>query len=377
MRLNLLKKKPVPKPPRKLAFLLEKRYDPMLLALLGALCLLGLVVLYSASNANWAVVGQQALRMTIGLIILLIFAYIPPEYYQRWAPWFFGMALLLLVMVLVVGHTSQGARRWLNLGFGRFQPSEFMKLAMPIMLAYFLGDKSLPPKGGALLAALAILAVPALLIAKQPDLGTAILVTMSGGFVIFLAGLSLRIILAALGLVVLSAPVLWHFLHQYQRNRILTLLNPERDPLGTGYHIIQSKIAIGSGGMLGKGYLHGTQSHLQFLPAHATDFIFAVVSEEFGLIGCVVIILVLCTILARCLYISIQAQNNFNRLLAGSLCLTFIFSSFINIGMVIGILPVVGVPLPLVSYGGSAILTTMASFGIIMSIQTHRKLWSS
>jgi rod shape determining protein RodA len=369
--------KPVPKPSRKMALFLKHHYDPVLLGLLLLLCGLGLGVLYSASNANWSMVGGQAARMLLGFFILTLFSYIPPQMYQRWAPSFFIGAVILLVMVLVIGHTSQGAKRWLNLGFGRFQPSEFMKLAMPIMLAYYLGDKSLPPNWKTLSTAFILLMLPVLLVAKQPDLGTAILILMSGGFVIFLAGLSLRIIIAGIGLVVLSAPVLWHFLHQYQKNRIMTLLNPERDPLGTGYHIIQSKIAIGSGGLLGKGYLHGTQSHLQFLPAHATDFIFAVISEEFGLLGCILIITVFIAILTRCLIISMQAQTNFNRLLAGSLCLTFIFSSFINIGMVIGLLPVVGVPLPLVSYGGSSILTMMASFGIIMSIQTHRKLWSS
>lgn len=351
--------------------------DPPLLLLLMLLSCVGLFILYSASNSNINMVERQAVWMLIGFVLMLLFASIPPHYYRQWAPWFFTGTLILLVMVLLMGHTSQGARRWLNLGFIHIQPSEFMKLAMPTMLAYYLSNKPLPPKLLPLLTAATLLAIPVLLTAKQPDLGTAILIGFSGFFVLLLAGIHWRLLISVIALGILSTPILWHFMHQYQRNRVLTLLNPERDPLGTGYHIIQSKIAIGSGGFTGKGFLHGTQSHLQFLPAHATDFIYAVACEELGLIGCLSLLFVFLAVLARCLYICIQGQNNFNRLLAGSLCLTFFISAFINIGMVIGILPVVGVPLPLISYGGSSILTTMASFGMIMSIHTHRKLWSS
>jgi rod shape determining protein RodA len=252
-----------------------------------------------------------------------------------------------------------------------------MKFAMPIMMAWYLCEKELPPKLAHIMAAGALMLAPALLIAKEPDLGTAIVVAASGFFVLLLAGIRWRLIgLLGAALVALS-PVLWHFMHDYQKDRVLTFLNPERDPLGSGYHIIQSKIAIGSGGILGKGWMNGTQSHLSFLPAHTTDFIFAVSGEELGLLGCTAILIIFLLIFSRCLYISLQAQDNFTRLLSGGLGLTFIMSAFINLGMVVGILPVVGVPLPLVSYGGSAMTTLMINFGIIMSIQSHRRLWAS
>lgn len=351
--------------------------DPVMLSLLAVLAITGLIVLYSASNSNLHMVVRQAARMATGFAVMLGFAQIPPRSYHRWALWFFSISLLLLALVLVIGHVNQGARRWISLGVINFQPSELMKLAMPMMLAYLLSAKPLPPNIKTLSLAALVLVIPVLLTAKQPDLGTAILIAASGLFVLILAGMSWKLILSLTAIAGLCTPILWHFMHQYQRDRVLTFLNPERDPLGTGYHIIQSKIAIGSGGFIGKGYLLGTQSHLQFLPAHATDFIFAVASEEFGLVGCIFILFIFFAILARGIYISMQAQNNFNRLLSGSLSLIFFLSAFINIGMVIGILPVVGVPLPLISYGGSSMLTMMTSFGIIMSIHTHRKLWSS
>lgn len=351
--------------------------DPILFALLLTLAVCGLVILYSASNSNLNMVLKQASRMALAFILMLSFAQIPPQQYHRWAPWLFLFALILLALVPIIGHVNQGARRWISLGVFNFQPSELMKLAMPIMLAYVLSAKPLPPTFKTLTFSAVILIIPALLTLKQPDLGTAILIAASGLFTLLLAGMNWKLITSLGATIACSTPVLWHFMHQYQRDRVLTFLNPERDPLGTGYHIIQSKIAIGSGGILGKGYLQGTQSHLQFLPAHATDFIFAVSSEEFGLLGCLVILLLFFAILARGIYISTQGQNNFSRLLAGSLSLIFFLCAFINIGMVIGILPVVGVPLPLISYGGSSMLTMMASFGIIMSIHTHRKLWSS
>lgn len=350
--------------------------DPVLLTLLGLLASAGLVILYSASNANWLIIEKQAVRMLTAFAILFCFAQIPLHYYQRWAPWFFLSVTVLLIALVFFGENIQGARRWLNLGFFHLQPSELMKLAMPMMLAYVLQNQ-IPPTIKALLLAAVLLAIPVTLTARQPDLGTATLIAISGITVIFIAGIGWRLIFSLLTLGLISLPFLWHFMHAYQKDRVLTFLNPEKDPLGSGYHIIQSKIAIGSGGISGKGYLQGTQSHLQFLPANTTDFIFAVGGEEFGLMGGTLITLLFFAILWRSLYISANAQSNFARLLSSALCISFFLSAFINIGMVIGILPVVGVPLPLISYGGSSMLTTLAGFGIIMSIHTHRKLWGN
>ncbi len=350
--------------------------DPVLMGLLALLACIGLFILYSASGSNATIVEKQSVRMLFAFAIMVVFAKIPSEYYQRWALAFFLITCALLIGVILLGQSSQGAQRWLNLGFFHFQPSELMKLAMPMMLAYCL-QHQLPPRLKMLLVSAILLCIPVILTAKQPDLGTAILIAISGICVIFIAGIRWRLLITLLSIALISTPFLWHLLHDYQKERVITFFNPETDPLGSGYHIIQSKIAVGSGGLLGKGYLQGTQSHLQFLPAHTTDFIFAVSSEEFGLIGSIAIIILFFAILCRCLYISMHAQSNFNRLLASALCLTFFMSAFINISMVIGILPVVGIPLPLISYGGSSMLTTLASFGIIMSIHTHRKLWSS
>lgn len=305
---------------------------------------------------------------------MFILAQIPPNKYRIWAPWFFGLSVVLLAIVLVAGQVDMGARRWLNLEIFRFQPSELMKIAMPMMLAWYFADKPLPPTYRVLAIAAILMLIPVLLIAKQPDLGTAILILLSGCCVILLAGISWRMIAGLFAMALAAMPVLWHFMHAYQKQRVLTFLNPQRDPLGAGYHIIQSKIAIGSGGIFGEGWLHGTQSHLQFLPEHATDFIFAVFSEEFGLVGTVALLGLYLFMVGRCLMIAKQAQDTFTRLLAGSLGLTFFFSIFINIGMVTGILPVVGLPLPLISYGGTAIVTVLASFGVIMSIHSHRNL---
>ncbi len=351
--------------------------DPPLFFSLLALALCGLFILYSASNQNTHMMSNQVIRLVIAFLTMYVFAQIPPRYYQQLAPWVFVIGLLLLLAVLLVGHTDQGAKRWLNLGLFRFQPSEIMKIALPMMLASYFSEKSLPPNLKMLMICAVFLIIPVALVAKQPDLGTALIVAAAGLFVLLLAGINWKIVISAIAAIIAGTPVLWHFMHTYQKERVLTFLNPERDPLGSGYHIIQSKIAIGSGGILGKGWLNGTQSHLQFLPAHATDFIFAVSGEELGFIGCLILIILLWFILARCLYISAQAQTTFSRLLAGSLSLTFFLSFFVNIGMVIGIIPVVGVPLPLVSYGGTSLVTLMASFGIIMSIQTHRKLLTS
>jgi rod shape determining protein RodA len=346
---------------------------PLLFAIL-LLISFGLVILYSASSQNLLVVEQQIFRIGLALGVMFVFAQIPPTTYQRWAFLIYMIGVVLLFTVLMVGHIGKGAGRWLNLGFIRFQPSEMMKLAIPMFLAWHYHRIHLPLRFRTIIFSAIIILVPALLTAKQPDLGTAILLVIAGGSVLLLAGISWYLIGSILVLLSLMAPMIWYLLHDYQRQRVLTFFNPERDPLGTGYHIIQSKIAIGSGGWFGKGWLNGTQSHLHFLPEHSTDFIFAVCGEEFGFMGSIILITIFMAIILRGLYITIKAQDTFSRLLAGSLTLTFFVSFFINMSMVTGILPVVGIPLPLVSYGGSSMVTLMASFGILMSIQTHRKL---
>lgn len=348
--------------------------DPYLTWGLLALASLGLIILYSASNQDLMVLFRQLTRFAIAFLLLLTLAQIPPNKYQTWAPWLFAITLGLLLGVLLMGIIGKGAQRWLSVGILRFQPSELMKLIFPMMLAWYLHEKHLPPSKRELGVIILLLAIPVALIAKQPDLGTALLIACSGICVVFLAGIGWRIIALLFFMAASGAPILWHYMHAYQRERVLTFLNPERDPLGSGYHIIQSKIAIGSGGIIGKGWLHGTQSHLQFLPEHATDFIFGVCGEELGLLGGLMLLLIYSLITARGLYISVHAQNTFSRLLAGGLTLTFFISAYINMGMVVGILPVVGLPLPLVSYGGTSMVTMIASFGILMSIHTHRKL---
>jgi rod shape determining protein RodA len=350
--------------------------SPLFFGLL-ALCTIGLFTLYSATNQNIAMVEKQAFRMVLGFILLFVFAQISPRTLRKWAPWLFAMGVFLLLAVLLIGHVEQGSRRWIVFGPIRFQPSEFMKIVVPMAIAWFFSEREIPPRYQTLLIAAVMLAVPFLLVAKQPDLGTAILIGSAAAAVIIFAGIRWRYVFCILAAIAASMPLLWHFMHDYQKKRILVFLNPESAPLGDGYHIIQSKIAFGSGGIFGKGWLHGTQSHLSFLPAHTTDFVFALCGEELGLIGCAIILLIYFAVFLRCLFISMQAHNTFTRLLSGSLSVMFILSAFINIGMVIGILPVVGVPLPFISYGGSSIVTMMASFGIIMSIHTHKKLWNS
>jgi rod shape determining protein RodA len=346
---------------------------PLLIGLL-VLALMGLVVLYSAGSQNIDLILRQILRLALGFGAMFVVAQITPQQLNRWSIWIYGIGTLLLILVLVTGEVGKGAQRWLDLGVVRFQPSEVMKLAVPLMLARFMASQSMPPSFKTVLIAAALIGAPTLLIMKQPDLGTSLLIASSGLFVLLFAGLRWRYIFAVLGSVVVAAPFIWNLLHDYQKNRVLTFLDPERDPLGTGYHIIQSKIAIGSGGMYGKGWLNGTQSHLDFLPERTTDFIFAVASEEFGLLGVVLLLSAYMFVVLRGFYIAIQAQDSYNRLLAGSLTMTFFIYFFINISMVSGILPVVGLPLPLVSYGGTSMVTLLASFGILMSIQTHRKL---
>ncbi len=349
--------------------------DGPLLFLLLLLAGVGLLVLYSADAAR---ISSQLTRLAVAFTVMVLLAQIPPENLQRWTPWLFAAGVAMLIAVLAVGVVGKGAQRWLGFGSFRFQPSELLKLAMPMMVAWFLRDTPLPPNVRRIAGALVIIAVPTLLIAKQPDLGTSLLVASSGAFVVLFSGIPWRWLVLAGMLALPSAGVLWKFfMHDYQRQRVLTFINPESDPLGSGYHIIQSKIAIGSGGLYGKGWLNGTQSHLEFLPERHTDFIFAVFGEEFGLTGVALLLALYFLIVLRGLYIATQAQDTFPRLLAGGLVMTFFVYIFVNIGMVSGILPVVGLPLPLVSFGGTSMVTLMASFGILMSIHTHRKLLKS
>jgi len=349
-------------------------FDAALLFGLLAISALGLFVLYSSAGGDQQLVTRQIVRLGIAFGGMVVVAQLRPQWLQRWTPWLYGLGLTLLIAVLVVGDVGKGAQRWLDLGFVRFQPSEMMKLAVPMMVAWYLSDKRLPPTYMRLLIAGTLIVTPVLLIAVQPDLGTSLLIASAGFFALFLAGLSWKL-LGGLGLLATAgAPVLWHFMHDYQRQRVITFLDPELDPLGTGYHIIQSKIAIGSGGLFGKGWLNGTQAHLEFLPERSTDFIFAVLGEEFGLFGIGVIVVIYSFIIVRSLYIAAQAQDTYGRLLGGSLAMTFFIYFIVNTGMVTGLLPVVGLPLPLVSYGGTSMVTLMAGFGILMSIHTHRKL---
>jgi rod shape determining protein RodA len=355
--------------------LADLHLDGPLLVGIALVAGLGLFVLYSAGGQESGLLIGQSLRIGVAAIGMLVIAQIPPKFMRLWTPWIFTIGIVLLVLVLVAGEIGKGAQRWLDFGFMRFQPSEIMKLAVPMMAAWYLMERPLPPRFGELLIVLlAISLIPAALIAQQPDLGTALLIAASGIIVILLAGMSVRLILLFAGLAVAVAPLLWFNMHEYQKQRVLTFLNPESDPLGSGYHIIQSKIAIGSGGVFGKGWLNGTQAQLEFLPERATDFIFAVFGEEFGLLGLGSLLILYGFIVLRGLYIAAQAQDTYSRLLAGSISLTFFVYVFVNTGMVTGLLPVVGVPLPMVSYGGTSMVTLMAGFGILMSIHSHRKL---
>ncbi|MEO1766600.1 rod shape-determining protein RodA [Thiobacter aerophilum] len=351
-----------------------RHVDGVLLALVGAVLLLGLGILYSASGQDTARVVNQMLNILLALAIMWAVANVPPQHLMRFALPTYLVGLLLLVAVALFGEVSKGARRWLDLGITRIQPSELMKIGVPLMLAWYLDKHEKGLRLRDFVVAAVILALPVALIAKQPDLGTALLISASGFYVLFLAGIGWRVIL---GLAVAGAamlPVVWSLLHDYQRQRVLTLLDPSQDPLGAGYHIIQSTIALGSGGLLGKGWLHGTQAHLDFLPERHTDFIFAVLGEEFGLMGILVLVALYFAILARGLLIAGNAPSLFGRLMAGSITLTFGTYAVVNMGMVSGILPVVGVPLPLVSYGGTAMVTLLMGFGILMSVATHRRL---
>ncbi|HMM45696.1 MAG TPA: rod shape-determining protein RodA [Candidatus Macondimonas sp.] len=348
--------------------------DLPLVVLLSALSGVGLMILYSAGGADMDLLVRQLIRLGLAFAVMFAVAQVPSDWLYRLAPVLYGAGLVLLILVMLLGDIGKGAQRWLDLGVIRFQPSELMKLAMPLMIARYLQDRGIPPQGWDVPIVLVLIGGPVLLIAEQPDLGTAVLVMTAGVAVLFLGGLGWRWIIALAAALGAALPLVWTLMHDYQRQRVLTLFNPEADPLGTGYHIIQSKIALGSGGLFGKGWLNGSQAHLQFLPEGTTDFIFAVYGEEFGLIGLLLLLGIYFAVTVRGLQIAGNGQNGFERLLAASLSFTFLFYVLVNTGMVSGILPVVGVPLPLISYGGTSMVTLLAGFGMLMSIQTHKKM---
>ena len=346
---------------------------PLLIALLF-LSALGLVVIFSASDQDWDVMMRQAIRLGVSLVAMVILAQVPPETLRRLSPHLFLIGLVALLGVLFVGVTVKGAQRWLDLGLVRFQPSELMKLAVPMAVAWLLTRGRLPPRFTVVLAAVMVTLVPAGLVVVQPDLGTAIMLIVSGMIVVFLGGIRWRHIMMLFAALAALAPFLWLRLDGYQQQRILTLFDPFADPLGSGYQTIQAQIAIGSAGVWGKGWLEGSQSHLEFIPERSTDFIFAVFAEEFGLIGVLMLVVLYLFIVGRCLVMAYHTRETYSRLLMGALALTFFFYLFVNLGMVSGILPIVGVPLPLVSYGGTSMLTLMAGFGMIMGMHARRRL---
>lgn len=348
---------------------------PLFLGLL-TLAAVGLCVLYSATGQDMEAIRRQLIRLLVAFGIMLFVAQVPPSFLRSWSIALYLAGVAMLVAVLLVGDIGKGAQRWLDLGVIRFQPSELMKIVVPMMIARFVSFYALPPEIKRVLLAFALVIVPVLLIVKQPDLGTALLVSGAGIAVLFLAGLQWKLIISGLGLAAIAAPVLWNTMHGYQRQRVMTFLNPEADPLGSGYHIIQSKIAVGSGGLFGKGWLNGTQSNLDFLPERHTDFIFAVFGEEFGLLGVIGLLGLYAFIIMRGLFLASESQGAYGRLLSGSMVITFLVYLFVNIGMVTGLLPVVGVPLPLVSYGGTSMVTLMIGFGIVMSVHSHRRALS-
>ncbi len=363
--------------PNQTSLLQRIHIDGWLMLGLLALMAVGLITLYSASGQDPGQMERQFTRLAVAAVVMLVMAQVPPMAYRRLSVYAYGLGLLMLIAVLVVGVVGKGAQRWLDLGFIRFQPSELMKLAVPMMVAWYISKFTLPPRHMQVGIGFAMVVVPTILIARQPDLGTSLLIASSGIFAIFLAGMSWKLIgfvAVALGA---FAPIMWFFLMQeYQKQRVTTFLNPESDPLGAGYHIIQSKIAIGSGGVEGKGWLQGTQSQLEFLPERHTDFIFSVFSEEFGLLGVLGLLAIYLFIILRGLIIASKAQDAYSKLLAGSITLTFFVYVFVNMGMVSGLLPVVGVPLPLVSYGGTSMVTLMAGFGMLMAISTQKRFMS-
>lgn len=348
--------------------------DLPLLLLLLALCIAGLVILYSASGQDWAYVERQAIRMAAGFAALIFLAQVPPRVIMRVGPWLYLLGVALLVGVILFGVGAKGAQRWLALPGFRFQPSELMKLVLPIVVAGYIARYTLPPNFKAIIVSLILIAIPFALIMKQPDLGTSLLIGASGVFILLFSGIYWRWIFLSAGIVAASLPGLWMIMKDYQKQRVLTFLDPESDPLGSGWNIIQSKTAIGSGGLSGKGFLSGTQSQLDFLPESHTDFIIAVIGEELGMKGVLVLLALYLLIVGRGLMIAVKAPDSFSRMLAASITLTFFVYVFVNIGMVSGILPVVGVPLPMVSYGGTSIVTLMIGFGLLMSIHTHKSM---
>ena len=353
---------------------LRPHIDMPLLAGVSLLGLLGLMILYSASGQDARAVAAQAARLGVAFAVMLAVARFSPAQWMRFSLWCYLGGLLLLLLVLLYGDTGKGAQRWLDIKLIKFQPSEIMKLALPMVMAWYLAGGYLPPSPPRIALALLLIMVPVLLIARQPDLGTAVLVATAGFSVLFAAGISWNLLAGFVALVSLSTPVLWSLMHDYQKRRVLTFLNPEQDPLGAGYHTIQSTIAVGSGGLFGKGWLNGTQSYLEFLPERSTDFIFAVFCEEFGLTGVVALIALYLFVIGRGLYLSMTCRQIYAKLLGAGLILTFSFYILVNMGMVAGQLPVVGVPLPLISRGGTSMLTMMIGFGILMSINTHGRL---
>lgn len=346
--------------------------DPWLLIFLVINAALGLMVVYSATAGDSGMVMRQATSFGAGFIIMFLCAQVPPKVYQAVSPYLYIFGLFMLILVLAVGETRMGAKRWITLpGIGSMQPSEVMKFAMPLMMAWYFSNRAFPPKFLHIVVALIIMMVPFVLVALQPDLNIGLIIP--GIFVLFLSGMSWRLILGAMGALAVVAPLLWtFFLQEYQKKRVLTLFDPESDALGAGWNIIQSKIAIGSGGMTGKGFTAGTQSHLGYLPEHHTDFIMSTYAEEFGFIGVFLLFSLFGAIIIRCLMIGMNSFHNFGRLYAGAAGLTFFFFVFLNSGMVSGILPVTGDPLPLMSYGGTAVISMLAGMGIVMSIHTHR-----
>jgi rod shape determining protein RodA len=352
--------------------------DGPLTGVLAIIVCIGILVVYSASGQNLKMVEHHLANIAIAVAALVALARLAtPQYLRLFAPIGYVIGILLLIVVAVTGHIGKGAQRWLDVGFIRFQPSEIMKLAVPMMCAWYMHERPLPPTFKDLVAMGIMIAVPTGLIVMQPDLGTALLIAASGLIVMLLAGMQFRIVLISLPLLAGAAWGAWHFIHDYQRQRILTFLNPETDPLGAGYHIIQSQIAIGSGGIFGKGYMNGSQAQLEFLPERSTDFIFAVIGEEFGLLGQLLILSLYGVVIGRALYLAMQGQDTFSRLTGGAIALSFFVYVFVNSGMVSGILPVVGVPLPMISYGGTSMVTLLAGFGILMSLHSHRKLIGS
>jgi rod shape determining protein RodA len=359
---------------RRLALYFTRNIDGTLLGIVLALLAVGVLVLVSASNLSATRVTGQLANMLIALGVLWLFANIPPHFLMRLALPLYVVGVLLLIAVALFGDVIQGARRWLDLGITRVQPSEFMKIAVPLAMAWYFHrhEKTLRLTNYAV--AVVMLIVPVALIARQPDLGTAVLITAAGFFVLFLAGLSWRVIAGVAIAGAAALPLVWSALRDYQRQRILTLFDPAQDPLGTGYHTIQSMIAVGSGGWFGKGWLNGSQTHLDFIPERTTDFVFAVFAEEFGLLGCLVLLGLYLAAISRGMLIAANAPTLFTRLLCGAITLTFFTYAFVNMGMVVGILPVVGVPLPFISYGGTALVSICLGFGILMSVNSHKKL---